>query len=39
MGNKSENGIAIPYFEDQGKKLGLDDNSNTNHACFFDFDR
>src|SRR4030095_4511716 len=26
MGNKPENGVAIPYFEDQGKKLGLDDN-------------
>ncbi|MGB4849555.1 MAG: VCBS repeat-containing protein [Saprospiraceae bacterium] len=39
MGNKIENGVAIPVFEDQSKKLGLDDNSNSNHACFFDFDR
>ncbi len=39
LGNKIENGIAIPLFEDQSKKLGLDDNSNSNHACFFDFDR
>ncbi len=39
MGNKIENGVAIPIFEDQSKKLGLDDNSNTNHACFFDYDR
>ncbi len=39
MGNKMENGVAIPYFENQSVKLGLDDNSNTNHACFFDFDR
>ncbi|HZV71539.1 MAG TPA: VCBS repeat-containing protein [Saprospiraceae bacterium] len=39
MGNRMENGVAIPIFEDQSKKIGLDDNSNTNHACFFDFDR
>lgn len=38
-GNRTENGIAIPVFEDQAKKLGIDDNSNTNHACFFDMDR
>ncbi|MGB3080646.1 MAG: VCBS repeat-containing protein, partial [Saprospiraceae bacterium] len=39
MGSKIENGVAIPFFEDQSKQLGLDDNSNTNHACFFDYDR
>jgi len=39
MGSKTENGIAIPQFEDQTKKLGLEDNSNTNHATFFDYDR
>ncbi len=39
MGNRIENGIAIPIFEDQSKKLGLEDNSNTIHACFFDYDR
>ena len=39
MGNKIENGIAIPVFEDQAEKLGLNDNSNTNHVCFFDYDR
>ncbi len=39
MGNKIENGVAIPFFEDQSKQLGLEDNSNTNHACFFDYDR
>lgn len=39
MGNKIENGIAIPVFEDQSKKLGLNDNSNTNHVCFIDYDR
>ena len=38
-GNKIENGIAIPVFEDQAKKLGLEDNSNTTHVCFFDMDR
>ncbi len=38
-GNHPENGLAIPVFEDQSKKLGLDDNNNTNHACFFDYDR
>ncbi len=39
MGNKNVNGVLIPGFEDQSKKLGLDDKSNTNHACFFDYDR
>ena len=39
MGNRMENGIAIPTFEDQSVKLGLDDNSNTNHVCFIDYDR
>ncbi|MEP6793279.1 MAG: CRTAC1 family protein, partial [Saprospiraceae bacterium] len=39
MGNKVEDGVAIPFFEDQSKQLGLNDNSNTNHACFFDYDR
>ncbi|MEO6132930.1 MAG: VCBS repeat-containing protein, partial [Saprospiraceae bacterium] len=39
LGNKIENGVAIPLFEDQAKKLGLDDNSNSTHACFFDYDR
>ncbi|MEP6647660.1 MAG: VCBS repeat-containing protein, partial [Saprospiraceae bacterium] len=39
MGNKMVNGVAVPIFEDQSKKLGLDDNSNTDHACFFDYDR
>ncbi len=38
-GNRSENGIDIPVFEDQARALGIDDNSNTNHACFFDMDR
>jgi len=38
-GNKIENGVAIPVFEDQAKQLGLADNSNTNHVCFFDMDR
>lgn len=39
MGNKIENGIAIPTFEDQAEKLGLNDNSNTNHVAFIDHDR
>ncbi|HEY5825969.1 MAG TPA: VCBS repeat-containing protein, partial [Cyclobacteriaceae bacterium] len=39
VGNKTENGMTIPQFEDQTKKLGLEDNSNTNHATFFDYDR
>lgn len=39
MGNRSENGIQIPVFEEQSKKYGLDDHKNTNHNCFFDFDR
>lgn len=39
MGNRLENGIQIPVFEEQSKKWGLTDNKNTNHNCFFDFDR
>ena len=39
MGNRIENGISVPYFEDQSAKLGLNDNSNTNHVCFLDYDR
>ncbi len=39
MGNRIENGVAIPIFEDQSKKLGLEDNSNTDHNVFFDYDR
>jgi hypothetical protein len=38
-GSKLENGLVIPKFEDQAKQLGIVDNSNTNHSCFFDFDR
>ena len=39
MGNRPGNGIDVPYFEDQAKQLGLDDNSDSNHASFFDFDK
>ncbi len=39
MGNRLENGVQIPVFEEQSKKLGIADNKNTNHNCFFDFDR
>ena len=39
MGNRLENGIQIPVFEEQSRKLGIIDNKNTNHNCFFDFDR
>src|SRR5258706_1201436 len=39
MGNKVVNGVSIPIFEDESKNLGLEDNSNTDHACFFDYDR
>ncbi len=38
MGNRIHNGISRPWFEDQTRQRGLADNSNTNHACFFDFD-
>ncbi len=38
-GNKSSEGLQIPVFQEQAKALGLDDNSNTNHVCYFDFDR
>lgn len=39
MGNKPVGGKLIPYFEEQAVQLGLDDNSDSNQACFFDFDR
>lgn len=39
MGNKPVGGKLIPYFEEQAVELGLDDNSDSNQACFFDFDR
>ena len=39
MGNKPERGTLIPYFEEQAVQLGLNDNSDSNHACFFDYDR
>ena len=39
MGNKTISGIPVPYFEEQAKQLGLDDNSDSNHASFFDFDK
>ncbi len=38
-GNVMKDGLAVPVFEDQAKQLGLEDNSNTNHACYFDYDR
>ena len=37
-GNRLMNNMQVPIFEDQTKKLGLEDDSNTNHACFFDYD-
>ncbi len=39
MGNKPIKGKLIPYFEDKAVELGLDDNSDSNQACFFDYDR
>jgi hypothetical protein len=39
QGNRLDNGMQVPVFEDQAKALGLDDNSNTNHACFLDYDK
>lgn len=38
-GNKEINGVQVPIFVEEAKQSGLDDNSNTNHACFFDYDR
>ncbi len=35
----TENGVKIPVFEERAAQMGLRDNSNTNHAVFFDFDR
>jgi len=39
MGNKIAGEFNVPIFEDQAKARGLDDNSDSNHASFFDFDR
>lgn len=39
MGSREENGMQVPYFEEQGAKLGLADNTNTNHVVVFDYDR
>ncbi len=39
LGNRLDNGMQVPYFEEQSAKLGLSDNSNTNHGSFLDFDR
>lgn len=38
-GNREANGVQIPLFQDEAKQLGIEDNSNTNHASFFDYDR
>jgi len=39
MGNKTISGVPVPYFEEKANQFGLDDNSDSNHASFFDFDR
>ena len=38
-GNQSYKGIPIPVFEDKAVEMGLDDNSTSNYACFFDMDK
>ncbi len=38
MGNKPIKGKLIPYFEEKAVEMGLDDNSDSNQACFFDYD-
>ena len=38
-GNKTVGNLQIPFFEEQAKQLGLNDNSDSNHASFFDYDR
>lgn len=37
-GNQEHDGLQIPIFREQAKSLGLEDNSNTNHVCYFDMD-
>ncbi len=39
QGNQVLDGVEVPHFIDQALAFGLDDNSNTNHVCYFDFDR
>ncbi len=39
MGYKPIKGKSIPFFEEKAVELGLDDNSDSHHASFFDFDR
>ena len=39
VGNKTIGGLEVPYFEERAKQMGLDDNSDSNHASFFDYDR
>ncbi len=38
-GIQEEQGLRIPIFEEQSARLGLRDSMNTNHVCFFDYDR
>ncbi|MDQ3015567.1 MAG: CRTAC1 family protein [Bacteroidota bacterium] len=38
QGNKNENGLNIPYFQDEGTILGLADNSNTTQVVMLDYD-
>lgn len=38
-GNQTIDGLQVPQFTEQASALGLTDNSNTNHVCYFDFDR
>jgi len=39
MGNQDRDGVAIPIFQEMNDALGIRDNGNTNHSCFFDYDR
>lgn len=39
MGNRDQDGVAIPVFREMNEALGIRDEGNTNHSCFFDYDR
>ena len=39
QGNQNVNGVQVPVFQDLAEQLGLKDNANSNHACYFDYDR
>lgn len=39
MGNQLRDGINVPVFQEMNESLGIANSGNTNHCCFFDYDR